>query len=246
MRRPDSGAGDLDHGSSRHSTSRGSGPGASCSRSPSAELGFSVAEATSLLNEQRGWASTAKTCPCWWTAPRAGRPASTWPHCRCEDAMTPHDFIDRVRRGRPQRRRLPDHGGPERAVRRRPRLPAGHIGARETVPVAVRRGDGREAGPASSCGRWRTPTRSSSPSTTSGSGTATTTCSGTSCATSCSSPTRTGRSRPTAARRDWLHEHGDTSEAILHTIAAGDIAEAVEMVAASWRPLSYVGRHLRG
>ncbi len=44
----------------------------------------------------------------------------------------------------------------------------------------------------------------------------------------------------------WLHDHGDITEAILHTIAAGDIAEAVEMVAASWRPLSYVGRHLRG
>ncbi len=41
----------------------------------------------------------------------------------------------------------------------------------------------------------------------------------------------------------WLHGAGDTSEAILHTIAAGDIADAVEMVAAAWRPLSYVGSH---
>ena len=36
---------------------------------------------------------------------------------------------------------------------------------------------------------------------------------------------------------------GETSEAILHTIAAGDLAEAVEMVAAAWRPLSYMGSH---
>ncbi len=41
----------------------------------------------------------------------------------------------------------------------------------------------------------------------------------------------------------WFGEHGDTSEAILHTIAAGDITEAVEMVAFSWRPVAYAGGH---
>ena len=39
----------------------------------------------------------------------------------------------------------------------------------------------------------------------------------------------------------WLREHGETSEAIHHTIAAGDSTEAVEMVASSWRPLAYSG-----
>ncbi len=41
----------------------------------------------------------------------------------------------------------------------------------------------------------------------------------------------------------WFREHGDTSEAILHTIAAGDISDAVEMVASSWRPVAYAGGH---
>ena len=51
----------------------------------------------------------------------------------------------------------------------------------------------------------------------------------------------------TAHRRAaaWMRDHGDTSEAILHTIAAGDVAEAVEMVAAAWRPYSYIGRTRR-
>ena len=35
---------------------------------------------------------------------------------------------------------------------------------------------------------------------------------------------------------EWLRERGETSEAILHTIAAGDSAEAVELIASSWRP----------
>ncbi len=39
----------------------------------------------------------------------------------------------------------------------------------------------------------------------------------------------------------WLREHDQTSEAIHHAIAAGDSAEAVEMVASSWRPLAYAG-----
>ena len=49
----------------------------------------------------------------------------------------------------------------------------------------------------------------------------------------------------TAHRRaaGWLLGQGDTSEAILHTIAAGDVAEAVEMVAAAWRPYSYIAAH---
>ncbi len=41
----------------------------------------------------------------------------------------------------------------------------------------------------------------------------------------------------------WLRERGEPSEAILHTIAAGDLTEAVELVASSWRPLSYTGGH---
>ena len=41
----------------------------------------------------------------------------------------------------------------------------------------------------------------------------------------------------------WLRERGEASEAILHTIAAGDLTEAVELVASSWRPLSYTGGH---
>ncbi len=49
----------------------------------------------------------------------------------------------------------------------------------------------------------------------------------------------------TAHRRAaaWTRDHGDTSEAILHTIAAGDVAEGVEMVAAAWRPYSYIAAH---
>ena len=54
-------------------------------------------------------------------------------------------------------------------------------------------------------------------------------------------PDRTTEAHRRAAR--WLSEHGDISEAIFHTIAAGDISEAVEMVAEAWRPLSYVGSH---
>ena len=41
----------------------------------------------------------------------------------------------------------------------------------------------------------------------------------------------------------WLSGRGETSEAIMHTIAAGDTPDAVEMVAESWRPLSYSGGH---
>lgn len=41
----------------------------------------------------------------------------------------------------------------------------------------------------------------------------------------------------------WLRERGAASEAIMHTIAAGDLTEAVELVASSWRPLSYTGGH---
>ena len=41
----------------------------------------------------------------------------------------------------------------------------------------------------------------------------------------------------------WLRGRGETSEAILHTIAAGDSADAVEMVAASWWPLAHAGGH---
>ena len=41
----------------------------------------------------------------------------------------------------------------------------------------------------------------------------------------------------------WLRERGEASEAIRHTIAAGDVTEAVELVASSWRPLAYSGGH---
>ncbi len=42
---------------------------------------------------------------------------------------------------------------------------------------------------------------------------------------------------------EWLHGRGEYSEAIHHTLAAGDLAEAVEMIASSWRPVGFVGGH---
>ncbi len=54
-------------------------------------------------------------------------------------------------------------------------------------------------------------------------------------------PDRTVEAHRRAA--GWLRVHGDISEAIFHTIAAGDIPEAVELVAEAWRPLSYLGSH---
>ncbi len=42
---------------------------------------------------------------------------------------------------------------------------------------------------------------------------------------------------------EWLRGRGRYSEAIGHTIAAGDIPEAVELIASSWRPVGYAGGH---
>ena len=42
---------------------------------------------------------------------------------------------------------------------------------------------------------------------------------------------------------EWLRERGEYSEAIVHTIAAGELAEAVEMIASSWRPIGFAGGH---
>ena len=42
---------------------------------------------------------------------------------------------------------------------------------------------------------------------------------------------------------EWLRARGEYSEAIVHTIAAGDVAEAVEMIASVWRPIGFAGGH---
>ncbi len=42
---------------------------------------------------------------------------------------------------------------------------------------------------------------------------------------------------------EWLRERGEYPQAIVHTIAAGELAEAVEMIASSWRPIGFAGGH---
>jgi LuxR family transcriptional regulator, maltose regulon positive regulatory protein len=54
-------------------------------------------------------------------------------------------------------------------------------------------------------------------------------------------PERAAEANRRAGR--WLRERGETSEAIHHAIAAGDTADAVELVASSWRPLAYLAAH---
>ncbi len=57
---------------------------------------------------------------------------------------------------------------------------------------------------------------------------------------------RTAPDRAVQAHRraaEWLHMRGEYSEAIIHTIAAGDLSEAVEMIASSWRPVGFAGGH---